>query len=281
MDPVKGCAQTAATYWNACHAMYNLLRQQEGAPALITDWGVNLIKHRFYKTISPDYIKFVGYLQRTKAVEQSGWGIDDYINAADLLWQEQYKKPFKHKECMAVLSALPKFSMDSPSPADVAVHDEVLVVSNPMMPVQGFNKPRPIGRTKAKKRKAENDSVANTTIETPPPGDRSRMVAALERKNELKEITHRHRSWQKLTSMWMKLGDNQKAKYYLNKIEGDEVQNSNSIPTTVVLDLSVSDDNHTGQSVTSGGDEVMTGKYDDDMNDDDDTEDAVNKITAL
>jgi len=118
-------------------------------------------------------------------------------------------------------------------------------------------------------------------INTPPPDDRSRMVAALERKNELKEITHRHRSWQKLASMWMKLGDKQKAKYYLNKMEQDELQNSNSIPTTVVLALSVSDDNNTGQSVTSGGDQVMTRKYDDDMNDDDDTDDVGNKITAL
>jgi len=32
LDPVKGCAQRASTYWNSCHAMYDLLCQQEGAP---------------------------------------------------------------------------------------------------------------------------------------------------------------------------------------------------------------------------------------------------------
>lgn len=58
-------------------------------------------------------MEFVVFLQTTKSVDQSGWYIGKYIDATNNLWMAQHGKPFKHKKSMAVLTVLPKCSMES------------------------------------------------------------------------------------------------------------------------------------------------------------------------
>ncbi|OEU06426.1 hypothetical protein FRACYDRAFT_254655 [Fragilariopsis cylindrus CCMP1102] len=103
----------------------------------------------------------------------------------------QHSKPFKHRKCMAVLVELPKYSIDpltayDDDDVDQESGDEnVVVTSNPIMSVQGAGKKRPMGRNKKAKRKAKDDSLsANTTSKI----DTGRMLAALERKNDLKML---------------------------------------------------------------------------------------------
>ena len=65
--------------------------------------------------------------------------------------------------------------------------------SNTVMNVQGSTKPRPMGRDKAKKLVRQAGNELSKTI-----GDNKlRMITAMERKNELQELTLRNRSLQK------------------------------------------------------------------------------------
>mmetsp|Transcript_9979 Transcript_9979/g.11207 ORF Transcript_9979/g.11207 Transcript_9979/m.11207 type:complete len:85 (+) Transcript_9979:575-829(+) len=84
-------------------------------------------------------MEFLSFLQKFKEVKQSGWSIEQYIAAANILFIEQHVKPFKYKSCMVILVDLPKFSLD-PIIVDKKVVDGdggmVVPGSNPIMSVQ-------------------------------------------------------------------------------------------------------------------------------------------------
>ena len=42
-------------------------------------------------------MKFLSFLKRAKEVKESGWSIEQYIEAANLLFIEQHEKAFKRK----------------------------------------------------------------------------------------------------------------------------------------------------------------------------------------
>ena len=208
-DSEKGSGQKGEMYWKTVHSNYDTLRFQEDSTVCIDDWGVDSLKNRYTKIIQKQCFQFVKFLTASKSTYQSGWGDMDYINAADLLWIDQHNKSFKHKKCMEVLCVLPKYSMDPPVSGTEVGEEEAL--SNPIIPVQGSTRERPMGRTKAKKRlKSELRKKSPAS-----PSERMRMVAALEKKNELKEIAHHHRSWQQQASFWLKVGDTEKVKEYM------------------------------------------------------------------
>ena len=247
-DSIKGSGQKGKAFWNKVLQKFDILR-----PASNTAWGPDSIQRRFKKTIAKECTEFLAFLHAAKTVEQSGWSIEQYIEAANILFIAQHSKPFKHRKCMAVLVELPKYSIDpltsyeDEDDVDQESADENVVVrSNPIMSVQGAGKKRPMGRKKAK-RKAKDDSLsANTTSKI----DTGRMLAALERKNDLKMISHRQRSWQMQALFWMKMGDKKKATEYMTLLEQDQ-QKCNSIPSTVDL---LSSSSAGDDTVVSGGD---------------------------
>ena len=244
-DSIKGSGQKGKAFWNEVLQKFDILR-----PASNTAWGPDSIQRRFKKTIAKECTEFLAFLHAAKTVEQSGWSVEQYIEAANILFIAQHSKPFKHTKCMAVLVELPKYSIDPLTPYDnvdqESGDENVVVMSNPIMSVQGAGKKRPMGRKKAK-RKAKDDSLsANTTSKI----DTGRMLAALERKNDLKMISHRQRSWQMQALFWMKMGDKKKATEYMTLLEQDQ-QKCNSIPSTVdLLSSSTAGDD----TVVSGGD---------------------------
>ena len=236
-DSIKGSGQKGKAFWNNVLQKFDILR-----PASNTAWGPDSIQRRFKKTIAKECTEFLAFLHAAKTVEQSGWSVEQYIEAANILFIAQHSKPFKHRKCMAVLVELPKYSIDPLTDEDQESGGD----ENPIMSVQGAGKKRPMGRKKAK-RKAKDDSLsANTTSKI----DTGRMLAALERKNDLKMISHRQRSWQMQALFWMKMGDKKKATEYMTLLEQDQ-QKCNSIPSTVdLLSSSTAGDD----TVVSGGD---------------------------
>ena len=119
-------------------------------------------------------MSFLDFLKKAKAVKQSGWSLEQYIEAVNILLIEQHNRSFKFKKCMAIMVDLPRYSID-PIIDDKKVEDGGMVVggSNPMMSVQRANKERPMGTKKAKRLDHNNTSKGTS--------EASRMLDALQK----------------------------------------------------------------------------------------------------
>ena len=205
-------------------------------------------------------------------MKQSGWSIEQYIDAANILFIKQHAKPFKYKSYMAILVDLLKFSLD-PIIVDKKVVDGdggmVVRGSNPIMSVQGANEERPMGRKKAKKRNS-NSTLNGTSNDT---SEASRMINALERKAALFATIHPQRSFRKQASLYLKMGDKEKAQQCMTLLEEDQHKCA-SVPTTINVPPFYDD-----ESAGSSGDKTndsrftTTSKDDDNNNDNDDGND--------
>ena len=97
---------------------------------------------------------------------------------------------------MGILIDLPKYSInpittvdDEESGGVDMVRDTVVGGSNPMMSVQDAHKKRPMGRKNAAKNGSKSADTSNS------PSESTRILEALEQKNELKKISHCHCLW--------------------------------------------------------------------------------------
>ena len=158
LDPIVGCNQKSATFWNAVHAKFNEILTQESDVYMENKWKVSSINSRFLKTISPRVSIFTGFHKQILEKEMSGWTPEMYFTAAMQLYLEQVGKNFKHKECVEILQKLPKFD---PKLKDDDASDGSL---NPVGNVQGSTMARPIGTKKAKLMKEK--AAAATSVAT-------------------------------------------------------------------------------------------------------------------
>lgn len=122
------------------------------------------------------------------------------------------------------------------------------------MAVQGANHKHNIGWAKAKKLIAKNNSTSNNTLNGS--SETKRMLHAMEKENELKEIAHYHCLLQKQASFWLKLGDKEKIKEYTILLEEDQ-KLSVLIPTKVnVVLLGHNDDGLSNSMITHIADDI-------------------------
>ena len=259
-----GAGQKGKAFWRRVKGKFDLLATR--------NWPWKSIQSRFLKTIAIECMKFLSFLQRAKEVKESGWSIEQYIEAANILFIEQHKKSFKRKKCMAILVDLPKYSVDPITVInDEDVDDGGMVAggSNPIMAVQGSNKERPMGRKKAKKLDRNNPSNGTSKGTS----DATRMIDALERKNELNTTVHRQRSLQKCAELYLKMGNKVMAQQLMTQLEED-IRKCSSVPTTVDV-RSFSDDGTVGSGCGKTNDSRLTTLNDDDSDDNNDGGDDV------
>ena len=122
------------------------------------------------------------------------------------------------------------------------------------MAVQGANHKHYIGWAKAKKLIAKNNSTSNNTLNGS--SETKRMLHAMEKENELKEIAHYHCLLQKQASFWLKLGDKEKIKEY-TILNEEEQKLSVLIPTKVnVVLLGHNDDGLSNSMITHIADDI-------------------------
>jgi len=262
-DEEVGAGQKGEAFWTRVKEKFDLLCTSN---MCTREWPWKSIQSRFQKTIAVECMVFVSFLQKAKEINVSGWSIELYIEAANLLFIEQHEKSFKRKKCMAILVALPKYSMDPITVVDENDEEDggmVVGGENPIMAVQGANKKRPMGRKKAKK--MNRNSTPKSTSES------SRMLDALEQKNVLNETIHLHRSYQQQATFYLKMGNKKKAQQYMTLLEADQLKRA-SIPTTVDINSS-SDDNSAGSGGNKTNDSRFSLDSEDEENDNEDKED--------
>ena len=141
-------------FWDRVKEKFNaLLIEHGGKGEFPNEWSAESCKNRYLKTIAFHCGKFVSFLRSAKEVEKSGWGEEDYVKQADILWIQQFGKPFKYKECMVVLTRLPKFDYTKllyDGAGDAGDEDDSTPPANRVIAVNGGSMERPMGTKKAK-----------------------------------------------------------------------------------------------------------------------------------
>ena len=258
LDSKKGKNQKGETFWRKVKDKFDHSADNY--------WPWKSVKQRYTKVISPACMKFLSFLQKSKAVKQSGWSLEQYIDHANILYIEQHGKSFKYKACMAIIVDLPKFNINPIVVVKTVVEGDggkEVQPSNPIMAVQGANKKRPMGRKKFKKLNSNSTSTStlNDTSES------NRMIDAMERKTSVFATIHHQRSLQKQASFYLKMGDKEKAQQCMALLEEDQ-RKCASVPTTVDI-RPYADDDTAGSGGGKTNDSRFTSFSKDDDNDDD------------
>ena len=128
LNPKVGCNRKGEVYWNQVKEKFDGTSYRH--------WPSTSIQAQFSKKIAPECTVFLFFFKKAKAVKQSGWSIEQYIEAANILFIEQHERSFKFKKCMAILVDLPRYSID-PIVDDKKVEDGHMVVggTNPIMAI--------------------------------------------------------------------------------------------------------------------------------------------------
>ena len=179
------------------------------------------MEYRISKAIGKQTQKFNHYFKATSKQDESGWTLEMHIAAACELYLETEGRPFKFPLCARILHQCPKFkpAVETPRDDDDNEDSKPAAVDNPIANIQGKGLPTPMGTKKAKKTrlelKMEAESVA-TTAHTDAVLAVAKSAADLNRTFDKKR---RLDSMHKSVDAYLRLGDTDKARALLQKIE--------------------------------------------------------------
>ena len=214
-------------FWGRVKETFDALRIEHGKVDFPNEWSLASCRNRYLKTLAAMCGKFAPFLRSAKEVEKSGWGMEDYMKHAAILWIQQHGKPFKYQECMRIVMRLPKFGLNNLLLNDGEDSDEDEDNSKPsanrVIAVHGASMERPMGTKKAKARAkalAKAKALALQSIDLS-----SSAVSSFDMNSELKrqktvftenQLVFKQRvEWRKMAQLWMAAGNMEKAKYYL------------------------------------------------------------------
>ena len=216
-DSADGANQKGSDFWKKVYSKMYILYDEEAEVKSTTKWTWESVRNRFQKTIQKEVQKYNSYYKQVMEKEQSGWTTEMYIEQAAEVYRTIEGKPFKHTSCVPTLHQLPKFDPMTEEEEDEG--DKKLAANN-IDKVQGDNLARPLGSKKAKRQKLidkfELESTSSAATAAVLAASSERMAVASERRQQ-------HDSWFKRAEMYFRLGDDEKAREYLQKMEEDDV----------------------------------------------------------
>ena len=244
-DPIAGAQQKGDDFWMRVQKkMYELYEAEAEVADVRDEWGYKSVEYRISKAIGKQTQKFNHYFKATSKQDESGWTLEMHIAAACELYLETEGRPFKFPLCARILHQCPKFkpAVETPRDDDDNEDGKPAAVDNPIANIQGKGLPTPMGTKKAKKTrlelKMEAESVA-TTAHTDAVLAVAKSAADLNRTFDKKcRLDSMHKS----VDAYLRLGDTDKARALLQKIENLNAEDdrkpaatpmASSLPTSI------------------------------------------------
>ena len=216
-DPIKGNDRKGSTFWADVKIKFDAIFLEEAEdPDDHEDRTADGLMNRFKRTIHKDLQAFNKALKKVTLENRSGYSPQDVIDAAKELYEENNKKPFRFPHCVETLQKMPKYCVASNS--ETPEQDKKANVS--VYSATGNNLERPIGAKAAKKRerqlKSEESLAAKKNKILEELAGSTKQLAMTLAKKERKEYL------MNMVKLHQSLGDDEKVREYLEKLEAQE-----------------------------------------------------------
>jgi hypothetical protein len=247
-NPIKGNNQKTDTFWTSIHEHFAKLYDEETEDKVEGCGGdrtAHSLMNRFQRQIQKNVNTWNGHYKQIKSTPQSGVNEEGYIEQANELFNEIEGKQFKFDKCIPILHQMPKFnpmkkwnSDDEEEDTDDEVPDgekkrAAVTTINEVSEPMGARLTRPIGTKRAKK-------MAKELAKGVPVNERSMSIAKLAASTELLASSIALKADNdasiKLAQMYFQLGDQDKARKILDKV--DQKMNGDNVATSLAVNAS-------------------------------------------